>query len=61
MELDQNFDEENDILFLKNEKFQQTMNSNNYFTNSSNKSIGFNYRYNDNEDTNFEQEEQNKK
>ena len=61
LELDQNFDEENDILFLKNEKFQQTMNSNNYFTNSSNKSIGFNYRYNDNEDTNFEQEEQNKK
>ena len=59
LELDQNFDEENDILFLKNEKFQQTMNSNNYFTNSSNKSIGFNYRYN--EDTNFEQEEQNKK
>ena len=60
MELDQNFDEENDLLFLKNnEKFLQTMNSTNYFTNSSNKSIGFNYRYN--EDTNFEQEEQNKK
>ena len=60
LELDQNFDEENDLLFLKNnEKFLQTMNSNNYFTNSSNKSIGFNYRYN--EDTNFEQEEQNKK
>ena len=61
LELDQNFDEENDLLLLKNnEKFQQIItNSNNYYTNSSNKSTGFNNRYND-EGSN-EQEEKNKK
>ena len=58
LELDQNFDEENDLLLLRNnEKFQQTINSNNYYVNSSNKSTGFNYRYDDGN----ELEEKNKK
>ena len=60
LELDQNFDEENDLLFLKsNEKFHQIINSNNYYINSSNKNSGFNNRYND--EGNYEQEEKNKK
>ncbi len=47
LELDQNFDEENDLLFIKNnEKYQQTTISNNY--NKINKGVnGFNYRYNE--------------
>ena len=48
LELEQNFDEENDLLFLKNnEKYQQTITSNNY-NNNINKGIdGYNYRYNE--------------
>ena len=60
LELDQNFDEENDFLLLKNnEKFQQIINSNNYYINSSNKNSAFNNRYND--EGNYEKEEKNKK
>ena len=60
LELDQNFNEENDFLLLKNnEKFQQIINSNNYYINSSNKNSAFNNRYND--EGNYEQEEKNKK
>ena len=61
LELEQNFDEENDLLFLKNnEKYHQTITSNNY-NNNINKGIsGYNYRYN--EDGNDELlEEKNKK
>ena len=62
LELDQNFDEENDILFLRsNEKFQQTMNLNNFSSNYKdilNKgSNGINFRYN--EDGNDEHQNKN--
>ena len=46
LELDQNFDEENDLLFLKNnEKSQRTNISKNYNINKDNN--GFNHRYNE--------------
>ena len=64
LELDQNFDEENDILFLRsNEKFQQTMNLNNFSSNYKdilNKgSNGINFRYI--EDGNDEHQNKNNK
>ena len=60
LELDQNFDEENDLLIMKkNEKLQQTLNSNNYYNNINSKASGFNFRYN--EEENNEQEEKTKK
>ena len=43
----------------KNEKLQQTLNSNNYYNNINSKASGFNFRYN--EEENNEQEEKTKK
>ena len=55
LEIDKNFDEENDLLFLKNnEKFRQTISSNNYYNNYIRGSGYNNYRYN--EDENDEKE-----
>ena len=59
LEIDQNFDEENDLLFMKNsEKFRQTLSSINYNNSQKNKGtgIGYNDRYNENEN-----DEKNKK
>ena len=60
LELDQNFDEENDFLIMKkNEKYQQTLNSNNFNNNLNSKASLYNFRYN--EDENIEKEEKIKK
>ena len=57
LEIDQNFDEENDLLLMKNnEKFRQTISSINYNNSLKNKGTGTGYNYRYNEDENDEKD-----